>query len=185
MRDSRPAACPESVLTGELLCRRERDDLSAEEERGLRHHLAVCRPCSDAALKRDPTLLFAPLSESARGPVPDEEPMEAAEMVSAVLEAIESRRRRPVSPGSLLKAAAAVVLAAGLLLLLRPRPAPSPASNQPPPAGPWAQAVPAGGEPAPPLIEGVGNPGARVYQFAASSPGEPNVVFVANPAADL
>ena len=36
-----------------------------------------------------------------------------------------------------------------------------------------------------PLIEGLRSPNARVYEFAAASPQEPAVVFVANPNADL
>ncbi len=185
MRDSRPAACPEARLTEELLSRRERDTLRAEEERGLRHHLTACRACSEAALRRDPTLLFLPLAAPAPEASPDEAPDEVSQLVSGVLGAIESHRRRwRVSAGSLLKAAA-VLVAAGLLFLLRPRPAPSPALPVPVAGVPSAPVLAAGGEPAPPLIEGVGNPRARVYQFAASSPGEPNVVFVANPAADL
>ena len=36
-----------------------------------------------------------------------------------------------------------------------------------------------------PLIEGLENPGARVYQFASDSPKEPNVVFVVDRNADL
>jgi hypothetical protein len=36
-----------------------------------------------------------------------------------------------------------------------------------------------------PLIQDLKNPGARVYEFAAVSPMEPSVVFIADPHADL
>ena len=36
-----------------------------------------------------------------------------------------------------------------------------------------------------PLIQDLKNPGARVYEFAAMSPTEPSVVFIADPHADL
>jgi hypothetical protein len=39
--------------------------------------------------------------------------------------------------------------------------------------------------PSRPLIESVLDPNARVYEFAAASPQEPAIVFVANPNADL
>ena len=46
--------------------------------------------------------------------------------------------------------------------------------------------LPRGGPPsARPLIQDLKNPAARVYEFAAVSPKEPSVVFIADPHADL
>ncbi len=88
----------------------------------------------------------------------------------------------------LAQAAALVGFTAGLAGLVRWEAArPSRAAN----AVALASPTPPSGAPFPfdapsrPLIESVRSPNARVYEFAAASPGEPAVVFVANPNADL
>jgi hypothetical protein len=83
------------------------------------------------------------------------------------------------------QAAALTALAAGLAGLVRweqARPANTIAG---PSAAPGAAAPAPSDAPARPLIEGVLDPRARVYEFAAASPQEPAIVFVANPNADL
>lgn len=191
MSGTREAACPHQELVRRLVSRHGEGELSLEEETLLRRHVVACPPCSADAVRQDPTFLFAPLSVSAeaglRGAHPFEGDDEVEATVTEVLSAIDSRRirRTGLRFSPLLKAAAVVLLAAGLFLALRPRSGSrTPAAGSP--GAPEATAgTPAATELASPLIEGVGNPDARVYQFAASSPQEPNIVFVANPAADL
>jgi anti-sigma factor RsiW len=165
----------------------------------LKQHLAACAACAAEAAALDPTLLFAPLAASvspdppARGASLSAE--EDARLVADAVLLEVGRRARVTSPvplaalrrggtfRRLAPLAAALLLTAGLAGLVRwetAHPADRLALTTTPSAAP--SDVPAS---AAPLIEGVRNPNARVYEFAASSPQEPAVVFVANPNADL
>jgi hypothetical protein len=166
----------------------------------LKAHLASCASCAAGARALDPTLLFAPLAASvAAAP--------AAEDVRRVTEDVlaEVRRRsrfappatRPFFSRRFLQAAALVALAAGLfgiggIRLAQKQQAQAPAGLAPTPderqdrqdgldirealdVRPQVR----------PLIQDLKNPGARVYEFAAVSPKDPSVVFIADPHADL
>jgi hypothetical protein len=169
----------------------------------LKAHLAACAPCAAEAAALDPTLLFAPLSASVspepasagRRPAPPVAD-DARRVADAVLDEVR-RRARVTTPAAaahvaswwrthrLAQAAALAALAAGLAGLVRweqTRPADTIAG---PSASPGIAAPAPPDAPARPLIESVLDPHARVYEFAAASPGEPAIVFVANPNADL
>ena len=171
----------------------------------LKAHLSACAPCAAEAAALDPTLVFAPLaasvspepSSTGRRPAPPVAE-DARRVADAVLEELRRRARvttpAPAAPAAswwrthrVAQAAALVALTAGLAGLVRwesarlAGPADTVAS-----AGTPGVAAPAPADtPARPLIEGVRSPNARVYEFAANSPLEPAVVFVANPSADL
>jgi hypothetical protein len=162
----------------------------------LKAHLARCASCAAEARALDPTLLFVPLAASF-ATAPDAE--NVRRVVDDVLADVRRRSRLASPPAArrlfsrrFLQAAALVVLAAGLfgvagIRLARREPAPAgltSASNE-------SRDVKEPGDaldlrpPARPLIQDLKNPGARVYEFAAVSPKEPNVVFIADPHADL
>ncbi len=193
-----PPGCGERGKTAALVELRLSGALDVADERLLRSHLVACPACFEEAVAADPTLLFARLAASAeageaagrgarRGGRPaGEEELEANVLAADVLAALrvraaeEGRHRTGRVPPEVrpwLKAAAVVALASGVAatLLLRRPPAPVAAPLPPAAAEAWAL----------PPIEEVGSPGARVYQFAGSGQGEPTVVFVANPNADL
>jgi hypothetical protein len=174
----------------------------------LKQHLSVCPACAAEAAAVDPTLLFAPLSASVSPDAPAVEgpgrrpapPLadDARAVASAVLDEVR-RRARVTSPEPLpaprsswsarrvAQVAAALLLTAGLAGLVRweqTRPA-DVAANAPTPARDVAALAPEPAAPVRPLIQDVRNPNVRVYEFAAASPEEPAVVFVANPNADL
>jgi hypothetical protein len=163
----------------------------------LKAHLASCGPCAAEARALDPALLFVPLGASfAAAP--------AAEDVRHVTEDVlaEVRRRsrfappatRPFFSRRFLQAAALVVLAAGLLGVggiyrARQHEAQAPVGLAPTPderqdSLDTREALDVR-QPVRPLIQDLRNPGARVYEFAAVSPKEPSVVFIADPHADL
>lgn len=197
----RPAPpCGDRATILRLASLRARDEIDPSGEGFLRAHLAGCSGCFAEAVGLDPALLFARISASAeageivaRAPLhgaraPWEEPPESELLAADVLAAIRVRAaeagRRPAHLRRLsrhwLRAAAVVLLATGLaavLLLRRPEP---PARGRE-----TALQAAAPGAPSLPLIEDLATPGARVYEFAASTPEEPAVVFVANPDADL
>jgi hypothetical protein len=194
------AGCPQAAEMRRLVARRESDELTPAEAPLLSRHLLSCPACSAESVRRDPTLLFASLSVSASSSPASPasasaDDLEARSLATATLAAIgrnervrlRSSPRRPV-----LKAASVALLAGALLAFLlgkdvakdrdasaKKEPAPSPIV----PA--LLQPIRAEVSASRPLIEEIRNPGARVYQFAAASPKEPNVVFVANPGADL
>jgi len=169
----------------------------------LKRHLASCASCAAEATALDPTLLFAPLAASVspepaaagRRPAPPVAE-DARRVADGVLE--EIRRRVRVTPAAsarpaaawwrsrrLAQAAALAALAGGLAGLVRweqTRPAETIAAA---PATAGASASAPSDAPARPLIEGVLDPRARVYEFTAATPQEPAIVFVANPNADL
>jgi len=191
------APCPERETISRLVSLRERDGLDAAGGALLSRHLASCPSCFAAAVSADPALLFARLAASveadelaaraAQRPsrASRDEAAEAEILAADVLAAIRVRaaetgvrgRRLPAGLRPWLRAAAVLFLASGLAaVLVLSRPA-GPAA---PPRPEDVATAPAG-----PLIEELASPGARVYEFAASKPGEPAVVFVANPDAEL
>ena len=172
---------------GDLLEKRDGDRLSLSEERLLAGHLASCDGCAAEALRHDPVLLFA--RDAARG-ASDVLTAEAREHfvgdVLAATAAARAGRRLPVSRTGLgLRIAASLLLAASVagVWYVRGRGA----STSPERAFPVADA--AGARPAQvetlPAVEDVGAVGAVVYQFPASKPGEPTVVFVVDRNADI
>ncbi len=192
--------CAERETTARLVSLRAKDALDASGNEHLRRHLAACGECFTEAVAADPALLFVRLAASAEaGEIPvhgatraahlyRDEPPEADLLAADVLAAIRlrtaERGRRREHPRrvsrQLLRAAAVVLLASGLaavLVLERPvPPAPDPGKTL---AGTALSGA------AHPLVEELVSPGARIYEFAASTPLEPAVVFVANPDADL
>lgn len=196
----RPAAtCPERETTLRLAALRSRDALDAAGEGLLARHVSVCEACLSDSVAVDPTLLFVRLSASAEADADAsrgayriaregrDEAAEAEILAADVLAAIRVResegggriRRPKAARPPWFRAAAVVLLASGLAAVLYfRRPAPSMASLLPSRGAGSAVA-------ARPIVERLENPGARVYQFAAASPSEPTVVFVANPGADL
>ena len=180
--------CAERPGTLRLVRARETDDLSLEDRRLLREHLAACGACRAEAVSLDPTLLFAPLAASADGDTPgtgtESDGRRMASDVRAVLEARRIDRRmmrRPARP--YLAVAALLVAGAGLAGLLSLRPWGGDERL------PSRRAAVAGSRVLPaasaPLVEGVESPGVKVYQFAADGPGQPAVVFVVDRNADL
>ena len=164
----------------------------------LKRHLTACASCAAEAVALEPTLVFTPLAASvspeapARGirrPVADD----ARLVADAVLEEVRRRarvsspaapERRPLVSRRFAQVAALLALTAGLAGLVRwERTRPALEAVRTPEAA--APAAVEAGASARPLIEGVRNPNARVYEFAAASSQEPTVVFVANPNADL
>ncbi len=171
----------------DLLEKRDADRLSLAEERLLSAHLVSCEACAAEALRHDPVLLFA--RDAARSPS-DVLTAEARERfvddVLAATTAAKAGRRLPASRSGVgLRIAASLLLAASVVAgwYARGRVAPS----LPGGAVPVAEAAavrPVLAETLPP-VEDVGAVGAVVYQFPASKPGEPTVVFVVDRNADI
>jgi hypothetical protein len=172
---------------GDLLARRDEDRLSASEERLLRGHVASCTACASEALRHDPTLLF---SREAAADAPELLPAEARErfvgdVLAAVGAAKAERRFGAGHAGTRLKVAASLLLAASLVgvWVARDRGVGSPRDATPPVAlAKEARSAPSEVLPA---IEEIGGDGAVVYQFPATAPGEPTVVFVVDRNADI
>jgi hypothetical protein len=164
----------------------------------LKTHLASCGVCAAEARAVDPTLLFVPLGASVAAAPAAEDVRRVTDDVLAEVR----RRSRVVAPPAtgpflsrrFLQAAALVVLAAGLfgiggIRLVRMGQARAPAGFAPTPDESQdrsdAREALNVRLPVRPLIQDLKNLGARVYEFAAVSPKEPNVVFIADPHADL
>ena len=171
----------------DLLERRDGDRLSPFEEHLLAGHLVSCDTCAAEALRHDPVLLFS--RDAARGE-PGVLTAEARERfvedVLAATAAAKAGRRHSVSrTGIGLRIAASLLLAASVagVWYLRGR-----GVSLPPegtfPAADAARARPVHVE-ALPAVENFGSAGAVVYQFPASMPGEPTVVFVVDRNADI
>ncbi len=172
---------------GDLLEKRDGDELSPSEERLLAGHLVSCDTCAAEALRHDPVLLFA--RDAARS-TPDVLTTEARERfvgdVLAATAAAKAGRRLSVSrTGVGLRIAASLLLAASVagVWYVRGR------GVSPSPQGSFPVADAAGTRPVQvetlPAVEGVGAIGAVVYQFPASKAGEPTVVFVVDRNADI
>ena len=205
----RITACPDTprVLTAVRLSLSEENSSSSLPSlpSDLKAHLASCAACTAEAVALDPALVFAPLAASVSpeppstgrrpaAPVADD----ARRVADAVLEELR-RRARVTTPVPAARAASwwrthRVAQAAALLLLTvgvaglvrweRAQVAP-PADAIAAATTPVVPVFAPPDAPARPLIESVRSPNARVYEFAAASPEEPAVVFVANPNADL
>lgn len=183
------AGCPARAEVARMLDSRNEDLLTTEEARSLLRHLDACAPCRAEALRRDATLLFAPLAdvdvalEPALGA--DAERVQADVLSAIEVDRARSRFRAGAVGGvrrSLLYAASISLVGAGLIGVFSLR-HPEPPAPQPPAPRPTAEAV--APLAAKPLIEGLANRGATIYQFAATSGEEPNVVFIVDRNADI
>ena len=173
--------CPDGAEIRALLALREGDELPPEGTARLAAHLAECAACRDAALDADPTLLFLPLAAPRDLPADEAAGRRVVEETLAAVALLRSRRRFELRPGPRrLRIAAALLAGVGLTGLWASRER----AGAPPESKPVA-ATRLPGRPAPPAVEKVESPGAVVYQFASSTPGEPTVVFVVDRNADL
>jgi hypothetical protein len=192
--------CPESARVRGAVLQLLSEEISSSSlpslSRELKVHLASCGFCAAEARALDPTLLFVPLSASIASAPPVEEVRRVSNDILA-----EVRRRSRLAPPAaarpflsrrFLQVAALVALAAGLFgiegirLARRGRAVPpAPVAAAPTPNESPRDASEAVRPSARPLIQDLKSPGARVYEFAAVSPKEPSVVFIADPHADL
>lgn len=172
----------------DLLEKRDGDRLSLSEERLLAGHLASCDACAAEALRHDPVLLF---SRDAARSAPDILSVEARERfvgdVLAATTAARAGRRHVVSrTGIGLRIAASLLLAVSVAGVWYAR---ERGASPPPEEGTFPVADAAGTSPEQvetlPAVENVRAAGAVVYQFPASRPGEPTVVFVVDRNADI
>ncbi len=172
----------------DLLAKRDGDRLSPSEERLLAGHLASCDACAAEALGHDPVLLFA--RDAARS-APDVLSAEArehfvADVLAATTAARAGRRHGVSRTGIGLRIAASLLLAVSVagVWYARGRGGASPFPEAALPVAAAAATSPARVETLP-VVEGVRAAGAVVYQFPASRPGEPTVVFVVDRNADI
>jgi hypothetical protein len=192
--------CLESARVRSAVRRLLSEEISSSSlpslSRELKAHLASCGVCAAEARALDPTLLFVPLSASVASAPPAEDVRRVSDDILA-----EVRRRSRLAPSvadrpflsrRFLQVAALVALAAGLFgveevrLARRKRAVPpAPVAVAPTPDESRRDALEAVRPSTRPLIQDLKNPGARVYEFAAVSPKEPSVVFIADPHADL
>jgi hypothetical protein len=171
----------------DLLAKRDGDRLSLSEERLLAGHLVSCDACAAEALRHDPVLLFArDAARSAPDVLSDEARERFVADVLAATTAAKSGRRHTVSRAGIgLRIAASLLLAVSVagVWYARERGA------SPLPEGPLPVAAAAATGPelveTLPVVEDVRAAGAVVYQFPASRPGEPTVVFVVDRNADI
>lgn len=186
-----PRACADAADVRGLLARWSEDSLDAASHRRLTAHLAACPVCAREAAAFDPVAAFLLLADGASdaGASPTAaDAREAGLVAGAVRRAIEvetARRRlsppRRRVPPAVLRLAASLVLATGVvgaLVVSRPPESLRTATTT---AGP-APAVSAVRRP---LIESVDGGRATIYEFAAEKSGDPSVVFVVDPGADL
>jgi len=192
------ALCAELTRTCEAVRQRLSEEISSSSERALKVHVASCGVCAAEARALDPTLLFVPLGASAAAAPAAED---VRRVTDDVLAEVRRRSRVTASPATrpffsrrFLQAAALVALAAGLFGIGGIRFAQEEQTRAPAGLAPTrddGRDRPDTREaldvrlPLRPLIQDLKNPGARVYEFAAVSPKEPSVVFIADPHADL
>jgi hypothetical protein len=171
----------------DLLVRRDEDRLSLSEERLLREHLASCTTCAAEALRHDPVLLFARDASLSSPDVltADERERFVEDVLAATGAAKAGRRLGPGRAGVGLRVAASLLLAASFVgvWFVRDRATPAPGGESRPVVL-ATEPRPAPYE-APPAVEDVGGDGAVVYQFPATAPGDPTVVFVVDRNADI
>ena len=196
------ALCPELTSTREAVRQRLSEEISSSSERALKAHLASCGVCAAEARALDPTLLFVPLGTFGTSAAAAPAAEDVRRVTDDVLAEVRRRSRvvappatRPFFSRRFLQAAALVVLAAGLfgvrgIRLARQERAPfggdgADAARRKSSHRQAGHARSPRRAPARPLIQDLKNPGARVYEFAAVSPKEPSVVFIADPHADL
>ncbi|HEX6901575.1 MAG TPA: hypothetical protein VF789_17740 [Thermoanaerobaculia bacterium] len=152
----------------DLTVRRERDGADPEGWAEALEHFDACRECRNTALKADPLLVFRRL------PAPDLAPAEERSEVESMRQAVAAMRTakrlesRRSFAGWRRWAAAAVLAAASLSLSWDKTPEIELAGR---PSG-LTTAMPAAS--GPPIIEGLSNPDARVYQMG-------DVVWVVDP----
>jgi anti-sigma factor RsiW len=172
---------------GDLLEKRDGDRLSPSEERLLAGHLVSCDACADEALRHDPVLLFVRDAARSTADVLTAEARErfVGDVLAATTAAKAGRRHSVSRTGVGLRIAASLLLAASVagVWYVRGRGM----SPSPERAIPVAEA---GGQPPVqvetlPAVEVLGAAGSVVYQFPASKPGEPTVVFVVDRNADI
>ncbi len=178
---------PVCARLDDLLERRDGDRLSPSEERLLAGHLVSCDACAAEALRRDPVLLFTRDAARRTADVMTDEARERfVGDVLAATAAARTGRRHSVSRTALgLRIAASMLLAASVagIWYVRGRGAsPSPEGTIPATMAAGARSVRVETLPA---VEDLGAAGAIVYQFPASKPGEPTVVFVVDRNADI
>lgn len=167
--------------------------ISEAAESQVRDHLAGCAACRAAVLERDPTVLFLELR---REPLPADFWAGFETRLRARLEA-EGRPRASwlawaTDPGfrrlAYVAAPLAMVLLIGTLILVRPGgPVPVPVAERiaGPAFGLEALSL-SGGQDAPPALEEVGSPSARVYRFTVGSGGdETPIYFVVDSSIDI
>jgi hypothetical protein len=164
--------------------------LDEAAENQVRDHLAACAACRAAAVERDPSVLFLDLR---REPLPEDFWAGFTATLRRRLEA-EGHPRTPwlawaAAPGArrlaYVAAPLVMVLLIGTLFLMRTG-GPGKGGQAPgPPGGLQALSSP-GGQDAPPALEEVGSPGARVYQFTVGSGGdETPIYFVVDESIDI
>lgn len=197
------SGCPEESRVEELLGKRESDEISALQNRWLIKHLDTCAGCGRRAVTEDPLLLLTPLS-AGRDPgaaaySSGRDDADLAFVRSGVdsLVRIDSFRRtldRPRKFGWVKMAASLLVAVSAAawffgsgdrLARLREPAAPGTAGPLAPAPVSGATRLAKAAHPEVPWIENVSDPGAQVYQFSPTAPGEPLVVFVVSRNADL
>lgn len=152
-------------------------------ESQVRDHLAGCAACRAAVLERDPSVLFLELR---REPLPADFWVGFQTRLRARLEA-EGRPRAPwLRRLAYVAAPLAMVLLIGTLILVRPGgPVPVPVAERMPGPDMKMLSAPAGTD-APPALEEVGSPSARVYRFTVGSGGdETPIYFVVDSSIDI
>lgn len=179
----RQTSCPE---VEPLLSSFVSGALPEAAERQVRDHLAGCAACRAAVLERDPSVLFLELR---REPLPADFWAGFQTRLRARLEA-EGRPRASwlawaSDPGfrrlAYVAAPLAMVLLIGTLILVRPGgPVPVPVAERMP-----VLSAPSGPD-APPALEEVGSPSARVYRFTVGPGGDENpIYFVVDSSIDI
>lgn len=168
----------------ELLAGRDGDHLSGAEQRLLSAHLASCPACAAEALRHDPILLFS------RDVASDELTAEARErfvgdVLASAGAAKASRRLGVVHARTGLRIAASLLLAAVLLGVWFARSLTTHAPLETPSPVVIAKETHPAPTEAVPAVEEIGGSGTVVYQFPATTPGEPTVVFVVDRNADI
>jgi len=157
----------------ELMSRYLQEELGEEERVAWREHLLGCRECRMAALKRDPSLLFALASKKDGAP---EKPAACADSVVAAIrrQRLERRLKQRRRPWLAAAAAAVIALGGGLAFHEMER------NGTPSPrVAPVAQAL----HEAPEVdVENEGE-NVRVYQLAADE--NTTVTFVVDPSLEL
>ena len=172
---------------GDLLEKRDGDRLSPSEERLLAGHLASCDACAAEALRHDPVLLFARVAARSASDVLTDEARErfVGDVLAATVATRAGRRLSVSRTGVGLRIAASLLLAASVAGVWYARGRDGSPSSK----GTFPVAEVAGARPVQvemlPAVEDVGAVGAVVYQFPASKPGEPTVVFVIDRNADI
>ncbi len=172
---------------GDLLEKRGGDRLSPSEERLLAGHLVSCDACADEALRHDPVLLFARDAARSTSEVLTAEARErfVGDVLAATAAAKAGRRHSVSRTGLGLRIAASLLLAASVAGVWYVRGRGVSLSPEGTLAGSEAARARTVQIETLPAVEDLGATGSVVYQFPASQPGEPTVVFVVDRNADI